>query len=74
MKYELIKFDVANESKADTEGNYNATITIGIKCIDNIAPDFSKDIASVSNNSQTGTEVDLQRQTEVENYLILINA
>jgi hypothetical protein len=74
MKYELIKYDVANESKADNDGNYNCNITIGIKCIDGIAPDFSKDIASVSNNSQTGTEVDLQRQTEVENYLILINA
>jgi len=53
--------------------NYEVTITLEIHSTDNIAPDFSKDIVIVHHNSQTGFEVDIQRQQEVENYLNLIN-
>ena len=73
MKFELIKYDIGIESNADEDGNYSVNITIGIHCTDDIVPDFSKDITSISNNSQTGYEVDTQRQLAVDNYLISIN-
>tara|TARA_R110000868_G_scaffold236129_3_gene490128 strand:+ start:341 stop:607 length:267 start_codon:yes stop_codon:yes gene_type:complete len=73
MTFELIKYDIGVESPANEDGNYSVNITIGIHCTDNVVPDFSKDIISTSNNSQTGTEVDLQREQEVNNYIIAIN-
>lgn len=87
MKYELIKTDISPERtimQDILDGNeniigqeptdeYEVVITIGIHPTDGVAPDFSKDIIVTSNNSQTGFEVDIQRQQEIENYLNLIN-
>ena len=53
--------------------NYEVTITLGIHSIDNIAPDFSKDIIVTHYNSQTGFEVDEQREQAIQDYLNLIN-
>lgn len=88
MKYELIKTTISQEypctkdildeennvigQELDTE-NYYVTITLGIKPTDEIAPDFSKDIIVVSDNSKTGFEVDVQRDTYIQNFLNLIN-
>ena len=57
----------------ESTDNYKVTITLGIHPTDNIANDFSKDIEVISNNSQTGFEVDIQRQQEIDNFIILIN-
>lgn len=53
--------------------DYEVTITIGIHPIDNIAPNFSKDIIVISNNSMIGFEVDVQREQAIQDYIILIN-
>ena len=53
--------------------SYEVTITLGIHSIDNIAPDFSKDIIIVHHNSQTGFEVDEQRQLAIETFINEIN-
>lgn len=50
-------------------GDYEVTITIGIHPTDGIGADFSKDITVTSNNSQTGFEVDIQREQAVSDYM-----
>ncbi|MEI6184446.1 MAG: hypothetical protein WCP65_02890 [Bacteroidota bacterium] len=59
-----------NQVPTDT---YGVNISIGLHPTDNVAPDFTKTIVSVSHNSQTGFEVDAQRQQDVANYLAQIN-
>jgi hypothetical protein len=49
--------------------NYEVTITMGIHPTDGIGADFSKDITVTSNNSQTGFEVDIQREQAVSDYM-----
>ena len=84
MKYELIKTDVSAErtvmqdiveiiDKEETD-DYEVTITMGIHPTDGIGADFSKDITVTSNNSQTGFEVDIQREQAVDDYMQSINA
>jgi len=73
MKYELIKYDLGQETETDEQGNYSINITIAIHPTDGIAPDFSKDIIVVSNNDMTGHQVDAQREQEVDNYILEIN-
>ena len=53
--------------------SYEVTITLGIHPTDNIASDFSKDIVVVHHNSQTGFEVDEQRQLAIETLINEIN-
>lgn len=77
MKYELIATNISAErpvfeGEKETD-KYQCTITLGLHPIDNIAPNFSKDLTSVSDNSQTGFEVDKQRKEEIESYLKEIN-
>ena len=86
MKYELIKTDISAERTVmqdiieddivvgqEPTNEYEVTITMGIHPTDGVAPDFSKDIIVTSNNSQTGFEVDAQRELAVDNYLQAIN-
>jgi len=73
MKYELIKWDLVKETEADIDGNYSVTITIALHPTDGIAPDFSKDIVVVSNNNETGFEVDESRVNAVNDYITTIN-
>jgi len=47
---------------------------MGIHTTDGIGADFSKDITVVSNNSQTGFQVDIERATAIEEYMQSINA
>ncbi len=54
--------------------DYEVTITLGIHPTDGIGTDFSKDITVTSNNSQTGFEVDIQREQAVADYMQSINA
>ena len=72
MKYEKINLGYGVEKIID-EDKYSINITIGLHPTDNIAPNFSVDIIVESNNSQTGYEVDTQRNDAVNEYLNLIN-
>lgn len=72
MKYEKINLGYGVEKIID-EDKYSINITIGLHPTDNIAPNFSVDITVESNNSQTGYEVDAQRNDAVNEYLNLIN-
>lgn len=86
MKYEITQIDISservifkeiigenNEIQKIPTNEYEVDITIGLKHIDNFIPEFSKTISIKSNNSQTGFEIDTQRQQEIQNYLNLIN-
>ena len=82
MTYELIKTDISAERTVmqdiiedgeivgqEETDEYDVTITMGIHPTDGIGADFSKDITVTSNNSQTGFEVDIQREQAVSDYM-----
>jgi len=71
-KYELVTTNYSKETIIDEE-TYSVIITMGLHPLDGFTPDFSKDILSISHNSQTGYEVDAQRLQEIEDYINLIN-
>jgi hypothetical protein len=60
------------ESVIDTN-SYSIDITLPLITNDELAFQFSKTILVVSQNSQTGYEVDAARATAVANYLVDIN-
>lgn len=60
------------ESVTDTN-EYSIDITLPLVTNDELAFQFSKTISVVSQNSQTGYEVDTARATAVANYLVDIN-
>jgi len=72
-KYELVQTGLGKETETDENGNYQIDIVIVIRPTDTFIPDFSKVITVVSNNGMTGTAVDLQRETEVNNFMKAIN-
>jgi len=72
MKYEKTGLGYGVETIID-ENKYSINITIGLHPTDNIAPNFSIDIIVESDNSQTGYQVDEQRNKAIEDYLELIN-
>jgi len=72
MKYEKTALGYGVETIID-DNKYSINITIGLHPTDNIAPNFSIDIIVESDNSQTGYEVDEQRNKAIEDYLELIN-
>lgn len=53
---------------------YSIDITLPLVTNDELAFQFSKTISVVSQNSQTGYEVDTARAAAVADYLIQINA
>ena len=78
MTFEITNKDISKEfSVHDAEGNitddYKVIITLSLKCSNEIVPVFSKDIEVVHSNSQTGFEVDEQREHEIQNFLQSIN-
>jgi len=73
MKYELLNTIISAEMPILESDEYAVIITLRLHPTDNIASDFSKDVVVVSNNSQTGFEVDAQREQEIQNYLNQIN-
>ena len=66
--------DVETVTGQEPTDNYEVIITMGIHPTDGIGADFSKDITVTSNNSQTGFEVDEQREQAVADYMQSINA
>ncbi len=73
MKYEKIALGFSVETETDTDNKYSIKITIGIHPTDGIAPNFSKDIVVISDNSQTGFDVDKQREQAIEDFMQKIN-
>lgn len=73
MKYELLNTIISAEMPIVDSDEYAVVITLRLHPTDNIASDFSKDIIVVSNNSQTGFEVDEIRQIAINDFLTLIN-
>lgn len=78
MKYELINTSISPEypvfdEHGQSTDDYKVIITMGFKSTDGIAPNFSKDIEVVSNNSQNGFDVDTQRGQTIADYIALIN-
>lgn len=71
-KYEIFAINYSAEKNLN-EKEYSCNITIGLHPTDGVAPNFSKDISVVSDNSQTGYEVDKQRQEAIDKFLIEIN-
>jgi len=72
MKYELISFKFSEDKNINADEYYVDT-NIYIHPTDGIADDFMRQIKIVSNNSQTGTEVDNERIAAVNAYITLIN-
>jgi len=73
MKFQLVQADYGKESETDEQGNYSMNITLGLKADSDLIPPFSKDIEVVSNNSQTGYDVDAQRQKAIDEFMAKIN-
>lgn len=87
MKYTISQTDISSErvimqNITDEQGNiigqeptneYEVDITIGLKHLDNFIPPFSKTIIVKSNNTQTGFEIDEQREQAIQNFLNQIN-
>lgn len=71
-KYEVLAINYSAETSIN-EKEYSCNITIGLHPTDGITPNFSKDIVVVSDNSQTGYQVDKQRQEAIDNFLTEIN-
>lgn len=71
-KYEFIRFDINTEMRID-DNTYSCDITIAIKPTDGIAPKFSKNITVISDNAQTGFEVDQFRLEAVNAFIDSIN-
>jgi len=72
MKYELINTGYNPEVNIN-EDTYSIDITLGLRSTNNFIPDFSKIITVVSSNSQTGYEVDIQRENAINDYIAEIN-
>lgn len=67
---EVIEYNI---EKVIDENSYSIEITLGLESVDGVVPPFSKSITVISNNSQTGFEVDAQRELEISNYMKEIN-
>jgi len=63
--------DYEHESKADEKGNYSINITIGL--VDKYGNHLSKSLVVESNNSQTGSQVDLQRKKAIAEFMKNLN-
>jgi len=72
MKYELTNSVVLSETVIN-ENEYSVDIELYIHPTDGIAPDFHKTITVVSDNKQTGFEVDAQREQEISIFIENIN-
>lgn len=77
MKFEMTSYEISKErvvfeNNLPTD-NYEVTITIGVKPVNEFIPPFSKDIIVVSNNNMAGFQVDIQREIEIQNFLNEIN-
>ena len=70
MLYKLISTDFRKETDTDSEGNYSITIDLTLQHLSGLQKDerFSKCIDVVSNNLQTGFQVDEQREKAITDF------
>ena len=67
-------FSVENEENVNTENNnYKCTLIISCK-IEKLGLIWNIELISISNNSQTGEEVDTQRENEAMEYINTLNS
>ena len=73
MKYKLLSSWKETETETDEKGNYSVDIVLVVESTDEFlaGANVKKTITVVSNNDQTGHEVDAQRQKEIEDYCTL---
>jgi hypothetical protein len=73
MKYKLQSHWKETETETDENGNYSVDIVLVVESADEFlaGANVKKTITVVSNNDQTGHEVDAQRQKEIEDYCTL---
>jgi|OM-RGC.v1.034564738 hypothetical protein len=70
----LKKYIVSHETAIDSK-SYSVKLTLILHDESNSnIPEFSKEIASTSANTQTGYKVDIQRDTEISDYITTLNA
>lgn len=72
MRFEILSKIISGEMVIDSD-NYSVTISVYIKDTLDLIPMFVKNIEVISHNSQTGYEVDQQRQSVIDNLMIDIN-
>ena len=66
-------YKVANETTIDA-AKFKCNLIINIGFDNPKFDEFSKTIESISDNSQTGYEVDTQRENEITEYIATLNA
>ena len=72
MKFTKKGLRFSEETVIDKE-NYSVEMTVTVECIGFPIPEFEYTITVVSNNSQTGAEVDVQRELVADKYIDSIN-
>jgi|OM-RGC.v1.034564705 hypothetical protein len=70
----LKRYIVSGEQAIDSK-SYSVKLTLILidESNENI-PEFSMELTSTSTNSQTGYKVDTQRESEIAEYIITLNA
>ena len=72
MRYEILETQIGAETSLEDD-KYSVVIALSIKDNNNLIPNFQKWITVESNQSQTGFEVDAQRQKAIDDYLKELN-
>lgn len=69
-----LKEYIVSQEKAINNESYSVNLILILFDIDNSnIPEFSKNIVSVSKNSQTGYKVDIQRTGEINSFIDELN-
>ena len=72
MRYEILETQISAETTLEDD-KYSVLISLNVKDNNGLIPNFTKWITVESHQSQTGFEVDEQRQAVIDNYLTLLN-
>ena len=72
MKYEIINTYIGSEQTINDDV-YKVVISIYLRTTDGVIESFFKEIEVESQNSQTGYEVDEQRETAISDFLTNLN-
>jgi hypothetical protein len=73
MRYEIIETQISAETTLEND-KYSVLISLAVKDNNDLIPNFTKWITVESHQSKTGYEVDLQRETAINNYIAELNA
>ena len=73
MRYEIIETQISAETTLEND-KYSVLISLAFKDNNDLIPNFTKWLTVESHQSQTGFEVDAQRETAINNYIAELNA